>query len=138
MSGYEEADAPESEKIGDLVKGGALPLVLVKPFGATGGLRISDAPVSLADIAKTILSELELDADVPGVSIFDIAESDARGRRFFDHSWDAGDKQRYEPYLPPLKEYIVTGFSWLDASWQPTHRVFTSEGVKSDTAQASQ
>ena len=138
LSGYEETDGPESEKIGDPVKGGALPLVLVKPFGATGGLRISDAPVSLADIAKTILSELELDADVPGVSIFDIAESDTRGRRFFDHSWDIGDKQRYEPYLPPLKEYIVTGFSWLDASWQPTHRVFTSEGVKSDTAQTSQ
>jgi hypothetical protein len=118
------------QKLSDLFKGGALPLLLVKPFGERGKLKISDAPVSSADIPKTIVTELGLEAEMPGVSIFDIDESSDRERRFLHHDWNIGDKQRYGPYLPPLEEYNVNGFSWLDESWHPTGNVFTSEGVR--------
>lgn len=106
---------------------------VVKPFGARREPKISDAPVSGVDIPKTIVAALRLDADMPGVSIFNIDESAKRDRRFLYHDWNIGDKQRYAPYLPPLEEYTVKGFSWLDESWRPTGRIFTSEGTKEKT-----
>ena len=128
-----QTEGGKAPKLSDLFKGGALPLLLVKPFGARGDLTISDSPVSSADIPKTIVAALGLDADMLGVSIFDIDESAKRDRRFLHHDWNVGDKQRYGPYLPPLEEYSVKGFSWLDESWHPTGRVFTSEGTKEKT-----
>jgi len=29
-----------------------------------------------------------------------------------------------------MKEYLISGFSWLESSWQPTYREFTANGVK--------
>jgi hypothetical protein len=92
----------------------ALPLFLVKPFAATGELQVSDAPVSLSDVAKTIVSELGLDADIPGTSVFDIAESDIRQRRFMSYKNKGGPPG----YLPPMREYVVEGFSWSAKSWK--------------------
>ena len=37
-----------------------LPLVLLKPLGATRPLSVSDAPVSLADIPRTVTSLLDI------------------------------------------------------------------------------
>ena len=130
-----QIESVQAPKLSDLFKGGALPLLLVKPFGARGELKVSDAPVSSADIPKTIIAELGLDADMPGVSIFNVDESSDRERRFLHHDWNIGDKQRYGPYLPPLEEYTVKGFSWLDESWRPTGRIFTSKGTKERTVQ---
>jgi hypothetical protein len=129
------AESGKAPRLSDLFKGGALPLLLVKPFGARGELKISDAPVSSADIPRTIVAELGIDAEMPGVSIFDLEESADRERRFLHHDWNVGDKQRYSPYLPPLEEYTVKGFSWLDESWNSTGRIFSSEGIKEKTVQ---
>jgi len=110
------------------IKTKAFPVFLVKPFGSKGELKISDAPVSLADIAKTICTELNLGAEVPGTSIFSISETDIRSRRFLFHELDLyGTRQLY---FAPMKEYMVSGLSWMDESWHPTYRLFTSEGVK--------
>jgi hypothetical protein len=111
------------------IKGSAYPLFLVKPFGGTGELRISDAPVSLSDVAKTIVSEVKLEGDIPGSSIFEIGESQSRERRFFSHK-NSRVRTRNGYYLPPLEEYSVSGPVWLDESWTPTNRTFTNEDVK--------
>lgn len=116
--------------IDEMVKGSALPLFLIKPFGSRGKLTISDAPVSLADIPKTISSELGLEADFTGISILDAGEAGTRDRRFLYHRWTTHDLQRYRPYLPPMEEYVVSGPSWLDESWHPTRRVFTPTGTR--------
>jgi hypothetical protein len=70
---------------------------VVKPFGARGEPKISDAPVSSADIPKTIAAAQGLDADMPGVSIFNIDESADRERRFLHHDWNIGEQTALWP-----------------------------------------
>ena len=112
-SGYEENTVSPSIHV--RIKGAGLPLFLVKPFDSKGKLKISDAPVSLGDIAKTIASELNMEQNFPGRSVFDIREDENRNRRFlfYDFEGDWGHK-----YLPAMQEYKICGFSWLAESWQ--------------------
>ncbi|KJS12091.1 MAG: hypothetical protein VR67_11515 [Peptococcaceae bacterium BRH_c8a] len=104
-----------------------IPLILVKPFNSIQSMRISDAPVCLADIPKTIFTELKIVNDFPGISMFDISESEVRERRYLSYNWEHEywDKQ----FLPAMQEYIINGFSWLPQSWSPTYRKFTFEGA---------
>jgi hypothetical protein len=99
-------------------RGGGLPLVLIKPFGASGRMHVSDAAVSLSDIPKTIMSGLRLKDDFPGVSMFDAGASDGRVRKFYAYSWN--EQKIKEDYLPVMTEYSVSGFSWLAGSWKET------------------
>jgi len=115
----------------DSVKGHALTLFLVKQFAATGDMQISDAPVSLADVAKTIASELDLSADIPGVSIYDVGNSDDRSRRFLYYAWNRSDiLRKYDPFFPPISEYAVSGLSWMDESWRLTNRILAPGGTE--------
>jgi hypothetical protein len=99
----------------------ATPLLLVKRPGKGGELRTSDAPVSVADIAKTIFSELQIDTACPGESIFAVPETAARPRLYYYYTWTINDWKT--EYLPPLREFRVSGHSWLNSSWQATGRV---------------
>lgn len=99
----------------------ATPLFLAKRFHSSGEMKISDAPVSVADIAKTIFVELRIATDCPGESIFNVPESAARARLFYYYTWSRNDWE--SEYLPPLIEYRVNGHSWLDKSWQATGRI---------------
>lgn len=102
-----------------------IPLVLVKPFNSNGSLTISDVPVSLSDIPKTVATELSLANDFPGKSIQTINNSENRNRTFYYYSTS--------PSLPPdecFHEYIITNFSWYGDSWQPTYKVYTTDGLK--------
>jgi hypothetical protein len=114
--------------IKDSTKGRALSLFLVKPFNSAGALKISDAPVSLGDVAKTIVTELALEAEIPGVSVFDANTSDIRERRYLFHTWETGGWSWI--YLPPMSEYLVSGRSWLDESWHPTNKLYEEGEVK--------
>jgi hypothetical protein len=99
------------------VKSSALPLVLVKPFGSRGPLRVSKAPVSLGDVAKTIATEMGLGPEFAGESMLTLAEDAERERRFFHYQgFD------WKTPFPTMTEYRVDGFSWLDESWHPTAR----------------
>lgn len=103
-----------------------IPLMLVKPFNASGELIISDAPVILGDIPQTIALELQLSDDFPGESIFSLNESDDRERRYFYYAWDDGwDRE----YLPQIKEYVINGHSWSPNSWKPAYRIYNPEEV---------
>jgi hypothetical protein len=108
------------------VKGHALPLFLVKPFNSTGEMKILNTPVSLGDVAKTIISALHIDAGLPGLSVFDIPESEVRNRTFL--LFKIGRGEWTDTYLPAMTEYSVTGFPWLDESWRQTSRTFTAGG----------
>lgn len=115
----------------DVITGG-LPLVLFKPFGAAGELRISDAPVAHADISQTIFQELSIEGEYTGESVLNIEQSDERTRVYYsiwrDSCWNWTDE-----YLPPLEKYLVTGFSWLPRSWQPSYQRYTASGVEDIT-----
>ncbi|MDD4651756.1 MAG: sulfatase-like hydrolase/transferase [Methanothrix sp.] len=113
---------------GTNVTSGGIPLMLVKPFNSTGQLKISDAPVSLGDIPKTAAEELKIRNNFSGYSIFSIHENDSRSRTHFNYIW----KHEYwaNDYLPSLREYKISGFSWNVSSWTPTYRQYLPEGVK--------
>jgi hypothetical protein len=113
----------------DRMKTESMPLFLVKSFNAKGALRISNAPISLGDITKTIISQLEFGEETPGVSVFAIKDSDSRSRRFLHHDWE-WDFWKDQNYEQPMKEYLILGYPWLDESWQSTNKVFTSGGVR--------
>jgi hypothetical protein len=101
-------------------KSAGLPLILAKRIGDSGSLRTSDAPVTLGDIPRTALMELGLDAPVPGESMFRIADNAARERIYRAFVGSQEDVR----YFAPLYEYAVNGFSWDDASWRETGRVY--------------
>ncbi|NPV70653.1 MAG: sulfatase-like hydrolase/transferase [Firmicutes bacterium] len=105
-----------------------LPLVLAKPFSRRGALKVSDAPVCLSDIPKTVTSVLGLESELPGRSMFEVAETDVRKRRFLWYGWEHSYWLRN--YLPEMQEYEIDGFSWLTRSWTPTHRRFTRSGIE--------
>jgi hypothetical protein len=99
-----------------------LPLVLVKPIAATGAMRVSDAPVSLGDIPRTVTSALGMKSASPGESMFDPGLRPNRPRRVL--KYNAEHLHLTSRYFPPLTEYVVSGFSWFDESWQTTGRSF--------------
>ncbi|KMQ51500.1 hypothetical protein CHISP_1508 [Chitinispirillum alkaliphilum] len=98
----------------------ALPLIMIKPFNSRGPFEISDAPVSLEDIAHTILKSAGLQSDVRGRNIFDIDVSEDRVRRYMFYEFRGWDRN----YLPAMTEYTLSGHSWLPQNWKATGRVF--------------
>lgn len=116
--------------VSDSIIASGLPLVLVKPFNDIGNLDISYAPISLSDIPRTIAEEVGIDSDLPGISMFKVRENDTRERRFLSYTWE--HEYWSKEYLPVMKEYIVTGFSWLAKSWKPTYKSYTEKGVISN------
>ncbi|MDG5813457.1 sulfatase-like hydrolase/transferase [Chitinispirillales bacterium ANBcel5] len=99
----------------------ALPLVLIKPFSSRGDLKISDAPVSLGDIAKTIAEESGIESGgLGGENILHLKEGQDRERRYLYYEFSSWKRD----YLPSMKEYTVRGHSWLPQNWEATGAVF--------------
>ncbi len=116
------ADGP-SAQIPDGVIEAAMPLLLAKPFNASGDMQVSDAPVSNGDIAKTVFSEMGISTPCPGESIFDVPVDAARPRFFYYYTWTLNDWKT--DFLPPFTEYRVDGHAWLSQSWQATGRILS-------------
>ncbi|HEB02929.1 MAG TPA: hypothetical protein ENI12_06835 [Nitrospirae bacterium] len=98
------------------------PLMMVKPFGASGPMRSSDEPVTLNDVSATVFDALEIDAETPGYSLLDSAvERPREPRTHFRYFWRLKDWDRV--HFPRMFEYEVDGHSWDERSWAPTNRV---------------
>ena len=95
------------------VMSSAMPLLLVKPKGASGPLNVSEAPVSFADIAPTILAAAGAPVPEGQRTVFDIPENEKRTRSFFYYHYPEGRS----PYLDRLIEYHIDGKPWLPESW---------------------
>ncbi|MDT8450892.1 MAG: sulfatase-like hydrolase/transferase [Wenzhouxiangellaceae bacterium] len=100
-----------------------LALALIKPPSARGRLRISDAPVSLADLAPTIAVETGSGLSFTGRNILDIAASEQRERLYRFYAFDGWSGS----YLPDMTEYRVDGPTFLAESWSPSGRVFRAQ-----------
>ena|GEM_PF-464408 len=124
-TGYKEEPQNYFPEVLKNINSSALPLVLIKPFNSKGNLKISDAPVSHSDIPITITTLLGINAEFPGKSMFSIKEAEERNRKFLYYTWNDNWKQEY---LPDMREFIVSGFSWFDTSWHNTFREFTPKG----------
>jgi hypothetical protein len=106
------ADDGGEEGLDQPTKG--VPIFLVKPIGARGSLEISDAPVSLCDIPKSVFSALELDGEFACESIFNITH-DRAPRLHFREGAPLGPSRKRSLWY---SRYRVEGHSWLDASWR--------------------
>jgi hypothetical protein len=109
-----------SGKIPTKVQGGAMPLIIAKPFDSKGGLRLSDGPVSTQDIASTVFSALKIKGDFVKQSMFDFQKNDKRVRKFYYYDWNNDDWKLEKRYLPLMIEYLIDGLSWQESSWKAT------------------
>ena len=109
--------------------GAGIPLILIKPFNNSGPLLISDKPVSLSDIPTTISEEIRITNNTySGISMIKNQSSENRSRRYYEYQWEQSGW--YSAYLPPIKEYLITGHSWRYQSWKPSGKVFTDGGIQ--------
>ncbi len=109
-------------------KGAVLPLILIKRIDATGKMSTNDAPVALADIPKTVVSELGFDADsFFGESMFELKANQPR-KRFVHFSTLSNSPPYTGPYRSTMTEFVVEGFSWLDKSWKKTGKEYPPSG----------
>jgi len=99
-----------------------LPLVLIKPPGLRGRMEVSDVPVSLADLARTIADFTVLGTELPGENMFRIEADRPRNRRYLHYQF----RGWHGDYLPAMTEYLVEGFSWSASSWHASGRVLAS------------
>lgn len=122
---YSAGNKPAEPPLGSFAKKvRAIPLVLFKPLGQNGDFQISDRPVSLLDIAPTLLESagLETAGHYAGESLLQ-PDSSSRVRYFYSSEYTNRGKGA-------LYEYAVSGFSWYDSSWTFTGNSYTGKGVK--------
>ena len=96
----------------------ATPLLLVKPFGAEGPLRTSDAPTQVVDLPATLLDLAGLPNTLgTGTSVLTLDPARRRERTYAHHSWGLG----------------LTANTWA-GSWFDVLHLFTVEGRVGDPA----
>ena len=96
--------------------GNPLPLVLVKPPGADGPLRISNNPVSLTDLPATVADLLDTENPFPGRSMFDAVSSEPPVREYHRstmHRNDAAEKDRFDNF----SSFYISGSVYDVAAW---------------------
>jgi hypothetical protein len=85
----------------------AQPLMLAKQMNQESEeLTISDAPVTLGDIPKSIVEELNFDFSYPGYSVFDPIPSN-RTRNWFYYVWEHSNWSSV--YLPDMYDFEIQG-----------------------------
>ncbi len=104
----------------------ALPLMAIKPPGASGSLQISMAPSWIVDTPATIASVLGLNEEFDGPSAFDLRADEPRERRYYRYEYSRSEWTR--EYLTPIQEFIVKGSVFDSRAWRPGDR-FLPNGV---------
>lgn len=96
----------------------ATPLVLLKPPGARGPLRTSDAEVALGDVPLTVADALGLPLwDDPSARSMLRPGPPGRSRRFLRYQWEHRFWARDVQFLPPMSEYRISGPAAREPSW---------------------
>lgn len=102
-----------------LVMSGGLPVFLAKAPGAHGPLAENGAPVSLTDVAPSLVDGVSARADrFPGYSVFSDGIPADRRREFLFYRWM--EQSWGARYLDPMTVFEVDGHSWLPSSWTST------------------
>ena len=104
----------------------AHPVLLIKPFGATGELQVSAAPASLLDVPATVTGELGLSAPFAGYALLDDAVPVDRLRQYYYFNW-SGKELWDVDRLPFLRQYDVRGPVQDLSSWSERCNLTFSE-----------
>lgn len=109
------------------------PMLMVKFFESeTSGITVSNAQISYEDLMPTLIEAVT--GQDAGTTVFEVPENESRERRFLYYDWDGNWEANY---LPDLYEYIITGNVRDLTSRTPTGRVFTSDGVITNSVEYS-
>ncbi len=119
---FRRTDAPELFKVGSggaevWIGGAPFPLLLIKPVGAGGEMRVSDAQVELTDLPATVNKLVGLGVDFKGISVFDAGSGSIRSRRYFGGEND-GTAVFIRDYYDYLQEVLVKGSVFDQSAWQ--------------------
>lgn len=114
-----------NNEIPEFVRSSAHPVIAIKDFDKQGEFHISDVPVSLLDIAPTVLSSLGYyKTDTEGFDIFSINLNQNRSRRFFYYK---GAEEARLKVIPQMQEFIIRGFIRNKSSWEIGRQYFSRE-----------
>ena len=106
----------------DQIATDAAPLLLVKPAGAQGPLRTSDAPTAITDVPATLLDLAELPNTLQrGTSVLALDPAAPRDRTFATHN---GDGTWRRPYYDLLHVFTVNGRVTDPEAWRYDRAVF--------------
>ena len=98
-----------------------VPIFLAKPLYDRQPLRVSDHPVSLCDVPKSVLDTLRIENDFGCESIF--SEQSSRRAPRMHYRYPGQAEQRALGISPrdglEFDKYAVEGHSWLPESWVP-------------------
>ena len=98
------------------IMGNARALLAVKAAGATGPLRISDAPTTMTDVPATVMDLLGVaESGYPGRSALRIAEHEDRERAYAWYRWEDADWRRQ--YLGRMDLFSIHGPMSDRESW---------------------
>jgi hypothetical protein len=100
--------------IGNLA-GRALALLIVKPPGSRGPVRVSFAPTAITDIAATVLDAAGVAHALPGEPALKLGETADRPRQFAMYDWEHEDwRQQYFDWLDlvDINGRLLDGNSW--------------------------
>ncbi len=101
--------------------GRGVPVFLAKPIGDRNSLRVSDVPVSLCDVPKSVLDSMAIEHDFGCESIFH--EQIALREPRIMHIRSINEKNRKSLGMPPATpgsiraKIAIVGHSWLAESW---------------------
>ncbi len=105
--------------------GRGVPVFLAKPLGDRSALRISDEPVSLCDVPRSVFESLAMEHDYGCESVFSV-QSPRQTPRITHFNGVDPEEMRAWIGLPPkeageeFEKFAVDGHSWLRESWVPT------------------
>ena len=110
----------------DGIAADATPLLLVKPAGARGPLRISGAPTTITDVPATLLDLADLPNTLRrGTSALSLDAAAPRPRTYATHN---GESTWRRPYYDLLHVFAVDGRVTDPASWRYRRAVFEPTG----------
>jgi arylsulfatase A-like enzyme len=113
---HDAANHPEETNIVHHWRG--VPLFLAKPLGDRHSLRVSDAPVSLCDIPKSVFDALSIEHDYGCESVFS-GRSPRQAPRMHYRYPGVAKRRGLGPKGLAFEKFMVVGHSWLPESWIP-------------------
>jgi len=94
---------------------GGVPLLLTRDFDETGPMRTDQAPVSMEDVARTLVDGIGDHQRFQGYSLFSERPPEDRLRHHYHYIW--GDHGWSAQFYDPITVYEIDGHSWSPASW---------------------
>jgi hypothetical protein len=112
--------------------GKALALLIVKPPGSRGPVRISQAPTTIGDIPATIMDILGVAHNLPGEPALKLAENASRTRTFAMYDWEGWTT----PFFDALDVMEIDGRVLDGNSWTLKDSFYPPEGEGKEDARA--